>query len=262
MKKHYAVFNVKGNVGYRAPEDWDELTLGTKLNSRDSLFIGYKAELQLVDERTKRIYKGVSMEYTTVWHLVENAKRQGRSSLSAINSRYVESRSTLYRDGKLNTNFLSSYRSGSSDGASVEDSVVSTIAWLCMNDSLIGCENSVGLHKSVADSTVRFSVRNNADREYFVNIVAYNKAAGKARLVLLPGYDDKMPYVVLDKGTEADLKEFELVETDDEVYFLIALDRRFDNEAVNSSLQMGVSEISTGLKLGDVVAVPAVSEAR
>lgn len=235
----YSAFSVTGKVQVKQDAEWKDVTKRMPLGAFDELRIPEKASVKILETKTNAIYKSNGSGNMTVRQLVKNAKAQSESTLSGLTQAFTKGMRTQVD----NTNRLRSVGAahrGSSSDATFEDSICSTIAYsanLLLEQKEIVQDTVVVGNKVIEQDIYTISLENKTELAYCVNIVSINKANKTCRLLLSPGYEENLPYIILDAHAKANLDNITYLNNSDEILFVFASDRLFDNEEVKAMLE-------------------------
>lgn len=247
----YVAFKVTGKVMYKSAKGWVQLSPQSAMNPSDSLSLGKGASLQILESKTKQIYKGNRQGKTTTKQFVNDAKQQSRNTLSNLNSAIL---------GRMKSQSGSQNHHMTSVGTSVRglydqklaDSICSTIAFFASQvceGKVVDTSNSIVLRKKVQKETYTLSLKNRTNNLLYVNIVSINVKEKRCRLLLSP--DGEQPYVCLGRKSKVKFNEFVFAIDKDEHLMAVAFSRPFDNDIVKLDLES--YELPNGENMVDLI---------
>lgn len=238
----YQSFRVTGKVEYKHNGKWRDLSSRVNLDKYDSLRIFRGSSLQILDKESNRVYKSNSAIRTRVKDFIENSNSNSKASLKRLNDAFLDRMKSSVGNSEdhssVGTAMGASFRN-SPIGESFEDSICSTIIYYanlaCSSDSTFE-SNTLVANKVSDEDTYFLKIENQSSCSLCFNIISINVEDMSCQLLLSPGYQDKMPYIVLDAESTVTLDQF-VFTRNDEVLLVIALPNFFDNEKLKNLLQ-------------------------
>ena len=232
-QERYSVYSSNSDtfVYNNETKSWESASKGTTLSLESIVNVGDKGEFQVLDSQTQRIYSSVKTGKQTIQSLISKATKKSNSTLGNFNKQVASNISTSRSFNKIYSTYGVTTRG---DGElTFADSLYYSI-YKGINS--LDVPELVYFQESLnADSTISFTVVNNTEELYFVNVVYGNNSK------LSPCFDENIGReyaLIVSPNSSLSLTGFSFMPANDgSRYYLIASKRRFSLALVKNSLQ-------------------------
>lgn len=231
----YVVFKCFGNVTIRkVGGNWEKIKKGQSLQLRDSLCVKEGCQLQILNESTSQIFGSVAYGKQTVLSYLNAARKQSGKVITELNQEIRQNYQESSRTSSVHVG--ASFRG---DDDTYTDSLYS---FVCVHFNQL-TENSSGLKIRPVKSKrlFYFEVSNLSDKDYYINLVSYDKSKGTFSCVyFIDSYVSEFPQLISFHGQVQKL-DFIFKKSSNVSWYLLASERSFDSNHLQKLMQSHVN---------------------
>lgn len=234
---NYEIFDIQNSVQIkpRGAKQWSIAHKGNTLGLIDSVKIGTNGKIRILDIRTNEVYRSDKSGNYRVKDIRDAAKEQSTKMFAAICAQIKNKETRNLSD----MNMVGATTRGQSQGTT--DSIVQTIAYIGkqLTNNVAKYTRDFALKTHVLEKEVYFSISNFTTKNYYVNVVLYNKENKKASLcfVINPAQFET-PYILLPANNTIELPMWRFTPpSSQEVYLLFATEHSYDSHHLQHILQ-------------------------
>lgn len=250
-QKPYVIYDLSGKVDIKEykGQKWNPAEKKQTVSGVDSVFIAPKGELRIMDNRTNLIYKSTSTGKMRILTIINDAKKQTSNTLAAINRDLLEGAKRQSTSPTMQVVGATTRALG--ENPELEDSIAATfvaVAQKALRNELL--ENKeVQLIENIRGDELTFTIKNNSEEGYFVNVLRINRTAQTVSLCYVISEamleSEYLPCVYLPQKQSADFSSIPLGEYSNDLFVLVATENPYHTEYVASVLKYAnLSELS------------------
>lgn len=246
----YDIYEWQGDVMYKNAKDnrWMPAAKGVTLVISDSLRIGAKGSVCLVDKDRHEKIKSLSEGRLTVAQIIDQARKaDSKSILAAIYDELAKKQ--LENNNPCPMTTKGAAARDINDHHSLKP-LAKTFAWIgkqAADSTLPTTHNGLVLRKNNIRDEWTFTIENNTTEEYCVNVLHVNRTTGIVSLCFVLAQSDSSfiiapphcQYAFTSKQSTLNTQPSTLLSfpsTADDIYVLVATTDPYDTEAMNDEL--------------------------
>lgn len=242
-QKPYSIYELSGQIRIKEnkSQQWTPAHKNQAVSGLDSVEISKKGFVRIIDARTNQIFRSTVTGKTRVLNIINDAKKQSSGTIRRLVNELYASANTQSKAPTMQV--VGATTRALEDDSVLEDSIVATFAYVAqqaLQNNLNGSDE-VRLNPNKKGEEISFSISNNSEKGYCVNVLRINKAEQTVSLCyilaeeLLESKD--LPCLYLPQKESIDLSSVLFADNPNEIYVLVATEDLYRTESVAFALK-------------------------